>query len=40
MGGRIPLESLAAIDWNGWPQSIGMAGRNQSEYALQSNKQE
>ncbi len=26
-GGRIPLESLAGMKWNRWPESRGISGR-------------
>ena len=32
-GGRIPLESLAGIKWNGWPDSRGITGRIGVEFA-------
>jgi len=31
MPGRIPLESLAGIAWNPWPESNGITGRNHVE---------
>jgi apolipoprotein D and lipocalin family protein len=33
MSGRLPSESVAGINRNRWPTSIGIAGRNGSEYA-------
>ena len=30
--GRIPLESPAGIEWNPWPESNGIRGRNAVEY--------
>jgi len=30
--GRIPLESLAGMKWNHWPESCGIGGRNEMEY--------
>jgi len=33
MGGRFPPESVAGLDRNQWPDSIGIGGRFQSEYA-------
>jgi hypothetical protein len=31
MPGRIPLESLAGIAWNPWPESNGITGRDHVE---------
>jgi hypothetical protein len=31
--GRIPLESVAGMKWNHWPESRGIHGRNALEYA-------
>ncbi len=33
MGGRLAPESVAGINRNGWPTSIGISGRNGAEYA-------
>jgi len=32
--GRIPLESVAGMKWNHWPESRGIHGRNALEYAV------
>jgi hypothetical protein len=32
--GRIPLESVAGMKWNQWPESRGIHGRNALEYAI------
>jgi hypothetical protein len=34
IGGRFQLEWMAGMDWNWWPESIGMSGRFRSEYAV------
>jgi hypothetical protein len=39
MGGRLPPESVAGINRNGWPASSGIGGRNRAEYAAIIKKQ-
>jgi len=38
--GRIESESVAAFDWNRWPDSIGIDGRISPEYAKIASRQQ